>query len=179
MTTSFQKLREAVFTVLEGCTLNHDVRKILEAAYYAPEALALPTAAPVSSFEDQRVQAVYELLVDDMAPPPEEHWEGFVARRIVDKLFNPVSPASDRADFEKWAREQFYSGLACPSDTWSDDRKTYNDPAHHMAFCAFQAAGALNDKGIDAEILAGIYANRPDLEKIAIDSYERKDDVES
>jgi len=47
-----QKLREAVFTVLEGCTLNHDVRKILEAAYYAPEALTLPTDDVKSVLQD-------------------------------------------------------------------------------------------------------------------------------
>ncbi len=31
-----QSLKDAVFTVLEGFTLPHDVRKILEASYYTP-----------------------------------------------------------------------------------------------------------------------------------------------
>jgi len=35
MTTENQLLRDAVFTVLEGFTIPHDVRKILESAYYA------------------------------------------------------------------------------------------------------------------------------------------------
>ena len=35
MTTENQLLREAVFTVLEGFTIPHDVRTILETAYYA------------------------------------------------------------------------------------------------------------------------------------------------
>ena len=33
-----QSLKDAVFTVLEGFTLPHDVRKLLEAAYYTPPA---------------------------------------------------------------------------------------------------------------------------------------------
>ncbi|MAB96984.1 MAG: hypothetical protein CMK71_02805 [Pseudomonadaceae bacterium] len=45
-----------------------------------------------------------------------------------------------RKAFEAWARDTFYSGLACPSDTWSESRTMYNDPAHHMAFKAWQAA---------------------------------------
>jgi hypothetical protein len=40
-------------------------------------------------FEDPRVQAVYAILCDDTMPPnPEEHWEGWKARRIVDALIN-------------------------------------------------------------------------------------------
>jgi hypothetical protein len=37
-----QSLKDAVFTVLEGFTLPHDVRKILEAAYYTPPAAPVP-----------------------------------------------------------------------------------------------------------------------------------------
>lgn len=68
--TENQKLREAVFTVLEGCTLNHDVRKILEAAYYAPEALALPARAAMSAgnaVDAQRYRWLREQSDDDFA----------------------------------------------------------------------------------------------------------------
>lgn len=39
-------------------------------------------------FEDPEVQVVYECLCDDEAAPPnpEEHWEGYAARRIIAKL---------------------------------------------------------------------------------------------
>lgn len=42
---------------------------------------------PIADFNDKRVQAVYNILCSDESPPSEEHWEGFVARRIVDELF--------------------------------------------------------------------------------------------
>ena len=41
---------------------------------------------PISQFDDPRVQTVYEILCADAAPPKGEHWEGFIARRIVDAL---------------------------------------------------------------------------------------------
>lgn len=51
------------------------------------EKKAAPAAvAPVVAFEDPRVQKVYELLCSEEQPPQGEHWEGFVARRIVDAL---------------------------------------------------------------------------------------------
>lgn len=38
-------------------------------------------------WEDPRVQLVYDLLCDGLAPPdPAEHWEGWMARRIVAAL---------------------------------------------------------------------------------------------
>lgn len=53
-------------------------------------------AAPVSSFEDSRTQAVYEVLVKDNYPPAgsNEHWEGWKARLIVDALFPIEAPAA-------------------------------------------------------------------------------------
>lgn len=53
-----------------------------------------------------------------------------------------------RAEFERWARDEFYAGMACASDTWDEHRGMYNDAAHHMAFTAWQAAQACNKKGI-------------------------------
>ena len=47
-------------------------------------------------FEDPRVQVVYELLADpDNCPPNiDEHWEGYLARRIVQALYD-APPQSD------------------------------------------------------------------------------------
>lgn len=44
---------------------------------------------PESKFDEPRVQIVYEILCADEAPPKGEHWEGFIARRIVDALAKP------------------------------------------------------------------------------------------
>ncbi len=42
---------------------------------------------PVTPWTDARVQQVYELLCDDAdVPTGNQHWEGWVARRIVDAL---------------------------------------------------------------------------------------------
>lgn len=38
-------------------------------------------------FDDPWVQLVYQIICDDVMPPTlEEHWDGFVSRRIVAKL---------------------------------------------------------------------------------------------
>ena len=47
---------------------------------------------PAAQWDDPRVQRVYELLCSDEAPPKEQHWEGWLARRIVDAL--AASPAA-------------------------------------------------------------------------------------
>ncbi len=44
------------------------------------------TEAPRSSFNDPRVQKVYEILCGADSAPHGEHWEGWVARRIVDAI---------------------------------------------------------------------------------------------
>lgn len=44
-------------------------------------------AVRLAEWEDERVQLVYQLICDtDNWPPSEEHWEGWVARRIVAAL---------------------------------------------------------------------------------------------
>lgn len=49
-------------------------------------------------FEDERVQTVYRLLCDNTAPPDsDEHWEGWVSRRIIAAL--------DRPRAQDWAKE--------------------------------------------------------------------------
>lgn len=42
-----------------------------------------------------------------------------------------------REDFEAWTRK-FYADLACAGDTWSDEKGTYTDFAHHMAWCLWR-----------------------------------------
>ena len=67
---------------------------------------------PVAKFDDPKVQAVYEILCNDEAPPKSEHWEGFIARRIVDALAqsaNPQTPDDLLRQSEqegwRWAKE--------------------------------------------------------------------------
>jgi len=50
---------------------------------------------PIAQWEDPRVQAVYEVIAFCDTPPPEHHWEGWTARRIVDRLAALEQP--DRA----------------------------------------------------------------------------------
>ena len=49
---------------------------------------------PNVSFDDPRVQKVYEIICGDNHPPAGEHWDGYVSRLIVDALFSgePVEP---------------------------------------------------------------------------------------
>ena len=81
-------------------------RKLGRPVLAAPAAVAVPT----SHFDDPRVQAVYSILCGDETPPKGEHWEGFVARRIVDALATPALPATE----DPSAGEPY--GVAEPSD---------------------------------------------------------------
>ena len=40
----------------------------------------------LAKWDDPRVQLVYGILTDGALPPKDEHWEGWVARRIVAAL---------------------------------------------------------------------------------------------
>jgi hypothetical protein len=72
-----QSLKDAVFTVLEGFTLPHDVRKILEAAYYTPP--AAPTVQEPVAWINAKDGMTYlhgpynsddrPLIYGDTAPP--------------------------------------------------------------------------------------------------------------
>jgi hypothetical protein len=69
------------------------------------EDVAQPHGEPVAEFDDPRVQLVHAILCDDNDYPPTEplkqqHWEGWVARRIVDRLFT-APQQSDRALLEQ------------------------------------------------------------------------------
>lgn len=48
--------------------------------------LAKPEAKQLAQFESPEVQAVYEILCNEGPSDPAEHWEGFIARRIVHAL---------------------------------------------------------------------------------------------
>ncbi|MFV3388054.1 hypothetical protein ACNFCJ_21985, partial [Pseudomonas sp. NY15364] len=50
---------------------------------------------------------------------------------------------AERAAFEFAANQKFYGGLAAVGDTWSEDRGMYVDPAHHMAWWAWQQRTSL------------------------------------
>jgi hypothetical protein len=66
-------------------------------------AQSIPLGAPAElpPFDDPRVQLVYGLLCDtDSHPPPEQHWEGWLARRIVAALkAAPQEPAEPVAHY--------------------------------------------------------------------------------
>jgi hypothetical protein len=60
----------------------------------------MATAHPTSrdgdlpSFDNPKVQLVFEILCDDELPPnPEHRWESWYAKRIVAALFPRVGPA--------------------------------------------------------------------------------------
>lgn len=49
--------------------------------------VAARTSQPeLPQFEDPTVQAIYQILADDEAPPEGHHWEGFAAQKIVAAL---------------------------------------------------------------------------------------------
>lgn len=48
-------------------------------------------AQPVADWDSPQVRIVYEILIDGETPPnTDEHWEGFVARKIVAALAQPA-----------------------------------------------------------------------------------------
>lgn len=68
-----------------------------EAGYQASQAKQFSTnrvSMPAVLFNDPRVQIVYELLCDGQFPDNSaEHWEGWIARRIVGALSTAPAPA--------------------------------------------------------------------------------------
>jgi hypothetical protein len=48
--------------------------------------MTLPTTPALPPFNDPRVKIVYDLLCEEVAPPPGQHWEGWASRRIVAAL---------------------------------------------------------------------------------------------
>jgi hypothetical protein len=62
-------LSKAVFTVLEGFTLPHDARKILETAYYAQPVQQEPIVCTKTWFDGEKV-ITKNLTVSDVYAPP-------------------------------------------------------------------------------------------------------------
>lgn len=56
-----------------------------------------PACEPTAKFEDPNVQTVYEILCAQEKPPEGEHWEGFLARRIVDALRDQMVQGEPKA----------------------------------------------------------------------------------
>lgn len=55
---------------------------------------------PLPDFDDLEVQTVYQILCDiETVPPENEHWEGFVARRIVDALRNGIISSKPKLSY--------------------------------------------------------------------------------
>lgn len=81
-------------------------------AQAAPQADSVPKA----SFDNPMVQAVYAILCEDAEPPKGEHWEGFVARRIVDAL-SADSVLEDAARYRLVRRGQHWSVINGVGDT--------------------------------------------------------------
>lgn len=76
---------------------------------------SVSSAAPVVAFDDPRVQVVYDILCNtDDVPPPEQHWEGWAARRIVDALAAPAPAQAEPVapDAGKWEGAEEWMPLA-------------------------------------------------------------------
>jgi hypothetical protein len=75
----------------------HEANRLGVAVVATPQPPTQPPAqgdALMPAFDDPRVQIVYELLCSEEAPPnKQEHWEGWVARKIVAALSAP--PAAE------------------------------------------------------------------------------------
>jgi hypothetical protein len=69
--------------------LEKQLRRLRESHFQASPPAQPKAEPPKVSFEDQRVQAVYDVLCSDEVPPEGEHWDGFAARRIVDLFSQP------------------------------------------------------------------------------------------
>ena len=116
MSTENQLLRDAVFAVLEGFTIPHDVRKILETAYYAALTAPAPAldAGVVRDAERYRVLRCYELRgswSEELGKAP----AGLLAfsslttddlDRVLDDMrgYLPSIDPNVRADYQEWRR---------------------------------------------------------------------------
>ncbi|AET91056.1 hypothetical protein BYI23_B004490 [Burkholderia sp. YI23] len=104
-----QHLRDAIEGELNGLYVDYDVaQRIMQ--HIDASIADTAGAKPVAKFDDPRVQTVYELICDGQEPPKGEHWDGFVARRIVDALF-ATTPASSVADLESVQQEYYKRGF--------------------------------------------------------------------
>ncbi|MBB6580101.1 hypothetical protein HNP33_004232 [Comamonas odontotermitis] len=112
------KLKEALQKIVDACA---EIPEALE-GYLEPLSNAVSDARdvleitpPPVEFEDPRVQAVYSILCGDETPPKNEHWEGFIARRIVDTISAPTAPQAQpsfQQRVQPWLMECFGEVIA-------------------------------------------------------------------
>lgn len=66
-------------------------------------------------FNDHRVQSVYEILCSDQPAPSGKHWEGFVARRIVEALSLPA--------VSQWQEGAIKEAMMAEAAEWTGDSR--------------------------------------------------------
>lgn len=87
---------------------------------------------PKTPWEDARVKIVYDILCDDVAPPIEEHQEGFDARRIVDALFPAPQTAVGEGELPAKAEAQL-AAMTKDRNLWRD---AHNEDCPNLAASA-------------------------------------------
>lgn len=69
----------------------------------APSPISDQAEGDLPDFNDARVQLVYEMLCAPANPPTGEHWEGFIARKIVAALSTaPTTGSAPIANTDEW-----------------------------------------------------------------------------
>jgi hypothetical protein len=80
-----------------------------------------PTTPALPPFDDPRVKIVYDLLCEEVAPPPGQHWEGWESRRIVAALsaarsekveVRMLTEEERRAAIDEWQVEDYGFSVA-------------------------------------------------------------------
>lgn len=113
---------------------------------------------PIAQWEDPRVQAVYEVIAFCDTPPPEHHWEGWTARRIVDRLAALEQPEQEPV---AW----MYVGL------------TFNNDMHgpHLVWKPEHMDAMSAEKGV---VASPLYTHPPRREWRGL-TYQEIDDLQS
>lgn len=103
-------------------------------------AMSAAPAEPATQFDDPRVQTVYSLLCNaEDAPPPEQHWEGWIARRIVDAL--SATTAGEPVALMSLLEEAFSDGF-CAVETYNDTLQNSVGEAWEKASTGFAKKAA-------------------------------------
>ena len=126
---------------------------------YGYEALAVNTyhpdkLPPLPEWEDQSVQVAYEVLCDLAEPPDGEHWEGFVARRIVAALRNAEQAQVLRAmaDLRRQSEEMYRLQKDVKRYRWLRKAGAWES---EIGMDCLSAKPEEFDKAVDAAIRAG------------------------
>ena len=100
----------------------------------------------LAEWEDPRVQLVYKILCDDVRPSDDdEHWEGFVARRIVAAL---SLPSSGEVVALREALKPFAEAAANIDDNEPDHREMWEHPASmSLTVSDFRRAARATESG--------------------------------